>query len=447
MIVQDPGEISSQSPPQSDHQCCYGYGDSLDGIFCQRCTCKSCKSCEKGAHYGYNCSPKVPIITNLEPCHDQNVDEFPQTLPSFRLTCYSGDENSSAYDSTPNLVNDSPNVFNPPTQPWMYSYEFCGNEAQYSHYFPPQKIPICYDDDDEESFTPLRDIIIFELPSCIAITPVLSNNKTKDTLIMRDKHLDSIPKKESDKFIKSNVENPVPSPSEFEDEHECDVPVCDDFKNFSNLLFNTDDDFSSSDDESFSDEDVPNEIYSNPLFNEEIISIKIDTRHFNSESDLIESLLNQDSSIISSSKIDSLLDEFTSELILLKSIPPRIDQSDCDPEEEIRLIEKFLYDNSSPRPPKEISSENSNVVIKSFYPSPILVEDSDSLMEDIDLSLTPDNSMPPGIENGDYDSKGICLSLKNCLAMIPLHFQKMSHFISIFHHPLALLRNHWMMMN
>nr|GEZ05922.1 hypothetical protein [Tanacetum cinerariifolium] len=83
------------------------------------------------------------------------------------------------------------------------------------------------------------------------------------------------------------------------------------------------------------------EIYSNPLFDEEIISIKVDLHHFNPESDLIESLLNQDSSIISSSKIDSLLDEFARELIHLKSIPPGINEVDCDPKEEIRLIKKL----------------------------------------------------------------------------------------------------------
>nr|GEU96564.1 hypothetical protein [Tanacetum cinerariifolium] len=71
---QVPGENSSQSPPQIDHHCCYGCGNSLDGIFCQRCTCKSCG---KDAHYGSNCSTKVPIISNPEPCHDQNVKEFP----------------------------------------------------------------------------------------------------------------------------------------------------------------------------------------------------------------------------------------------------------------------------------------------------------------------------------------------------------------------------------
>nr|GEV24185.1 hypothetical protein [Tanacetum cinerariifolium] len=74
--------------------------------------------------------------------------------------------------------------------------------------------------------------------------------------------------------------------------------------------------------------------------------------------------------------IDSLLDEFVGELILLKSIPPRIYEADCDPEEEIHLIEKLLNDNSSPRPPEEFISKNSDAAIESFSPSPILNLDS-----------------------------------------------------------------------
>nr|GFB48648.1 hypothetical protein [Tanacetum cinerariifolium] len=101
------------------------------------------------------------------------------------------------------------------------------------------------DEDDEESSTLLRDIIISKLPSCIAITPVLSTKETKDSLIMGDEQLDTIPKKEPDEFIKSSVDNLVPNPSESDDKRECDVPVCDDFTTFSNLLFDADDDFSS----------------------------------------------------------------------------------------------------------------------------------------------------------------------------------------------------------
>nr|GEX16112.1 hypothetical protein [Tanacetum cinerariifolium] len=137
--------------------------------------------------------------------------------------------------------------------------------------------------------------------------------------------------------------------------------------------------------------------------------------------------------------IDSLLDEFVGELILLKTIPLGIDETDYDSEEEIHLIEKLLYDNSSPRPPEEFISKNSDAAVESFSPSPIPVEDSDSFMEEYDLSFTTDGSMPPGIEEDDYDFE------RNCLAMIPFQFLKMSHFILIFYHSLVLLRNHQMM--
>ncbi|GJS41573.1 hypothetical protein Tco_0566616 [Tanacetum coccineum] len=248
-----------------------------------------------------------------------------------------------------------------------------------------------------------------------------------DSLSIGDEHLSTIPEMESDELIKSSVENLVPTPSESEDlskdlsdiESECNMPVYDDFTTVSNPLFDADNDFSSSDDKSFSDEDVPKEnfkIFSNPLSDEEIISTKIDPHHFNAESDLIESLLNRDTLIISSPKFDSLLEEFSGELAHIDLIPPGINEADFDPEEEIRLVEKLLYDNSSPRPSEEFNSENSDVVIESFSPSPNPVEDSDSLIEEIDLFLTPDDSMPPGIENDDYDSEGDILFLEELLS-------------------------------
>nr|GEU57004.1 hypothetical protein [Tanacetum cinerariifolium] len=162
---------------------------------------------------------------------------------------------------------------------------------------------------------------------------------------MRDAHLDTNPSTKSEEFIKSSVENLIPNPSESE-----------------NLS-----------------DDIAKEIYLNPLFDEEIISIKIDPQHFNAESDLIESLLNYNSSIISSSsKIDSLLEEFPVELILLKSIPLEIDEIDCDPEEEIRLIEKLLYDNSSPQLLSLPENESFHFDIPSFSRPPAKPPDDDS---------------------------------------------------------------------
>nr|GEX90422.1 integrase, catalytic region, zinc finger, CCHC-type, peptidase aspartic, catalytic [Tanacetum cinerariifolium] len=151
---------------------------------------------------------------------------------------------------------------------------------------------VCYNDDDDEDYT-------------IAITLKELDN----SLSMREEHLDTILEIESDEFIKSSVENLVLNPSESED---------------------------------LSD-NISKEIYSNPIFDEEIISMKIDPHHFNAEYNLIESLLNHDSLIISSSsKIDSLFVEFADELTLLKSIPLGINETDCDPEEETRLIKRLL---------------------------------------------------------------------------------------------------------
>nr|GEX98971.1 hypothetical protein [Tanacetum cinerariifolium] len=227
--------------------------------------------------------------------------------------------------------------------------ELCGTFQawlQQRKYQVCQKIPLCYnDDDDEESSIPLRDIIISELSLCIAITPVVY---TKDSLIMGDEHLDTIPEKESDEFIKSSVENLVPNPSESEDECECDVPNCDDsqttnFSTFSNPLF---DDSTSSDDES-SHEEVIHEMsfktYLNPLFDldEEIISSEFNPIHnehlnstpkndrFDTKSYLLESLLNRDTLMASSPKFDSLLKEFSGELAHTDLIPPGINEANC----------------------------------------------------------------------------------------------------------------------
>nr|GEV09341.1 hypothetical protein [Tanacetum cinerariifolium] len=102
---------------------------------------------------------------------------------------------------------------------------------------------------------------------------------------------------------------------------------------------------------------------------------------------------------------------------------PRIDDTDCHPENEIRLIERLLYDNSYPRPSEEFVSDNSDVDIESFSPSPIPDEDSDFYMEEIDLSFNPDDSMPPGIEDDDDDSEGDTLSLERLLHDDPIPLQ------------------------
>nr|GEX36609.1 hypothetical protein [Tanacetum cinerariifolium] len=201
---------------------------------------------------------------------------------------------------------------------------------------------------------------------------------------MGDEHLDTILATKSDEFIKSYVENLVPNPSESEGENGCDVPAG--FTTFSNVLFDDNYDSDYSDDQSPSVEDVREKIYSNPLFDEEIIPMQIDPHSFNAESDPIESMPNHDSSVIIYTKIDSLFDEFAGELTLLKSFSPGIDETDCHPEKGIHLTKRLLYDNSSPRPSKEIVSDISNADIESFSPSPIPNKDSQAQRPKISAS-------------------------------------------------------------
>nr|GEU75954.1 hypothetical protein [Tanacetum cinerariifolium] len=290
-----------------------------------------CQLCERNSHYGYECSQRVPLVYEPEPCYKQSFgdNDYPHDLPGVtplidHCCCYKCGDSLDGFFCH------------------QCTYEFCGNGAHDGYNCPshvpfiqtlpsfPQQYPCCEDyRGPHESFQSI--VITFDLPTV----------KPDDSLRMGDEHLDTISEMELDEFIKSSVENLVPNPSESED--------------LSDMTMS----------------------------------------HF---------------------LIDSLLDEFADELILLKSIPPRIDETDCDPEEEIRLIEKFLYDNSSPRPQEEFISENSDAAIESFSPSPIPVEDSYSLMEEIDLSFTPDDSMPPGIENDEYDSERDMLILEELLS-------------------------------
>nr|GFB53544.1 hypothetical protein [Tanacetum cinerariifolium] len=330
-------------------------------IFCRQCTCELCGN---GAHYGYNCPPKVPIIPNPEPFNNQTIKELPPAVQSFY----------PKFD----LVHDSPNVFNPPPQLPFISCEFCGNDAHFQQQdlccenygvtheayqcqpkiedyyheqnschdsnsfsfdqFQPQQytvnhpifnvqndlfdsqnklmeqltsmcdmvgqfiqkkeeekqieeeqIPACYDDDDDDY--------------AFAIIP----NEPVNSLSIGDEHLNTIPATKSDEFIKSSVENLFPIPSESEGENECDMLVCEAFITFSNILFDAENDFYSSDDQSLSDEDLPKEIYSNP---------------------------------------DSLMEEYDLSFTLDYPMPPGIEDGDYDSERDILILEDLLSNDS-----------------------------------------------------------------------------------------------------
>nr|GFA40393.1 hypothetical protein [Tanacetum cinerariifolium]GFA42784.1 hypothetical protein [Tanacetum cinerariifolium] len=204
---------------------------------------------------------EVPVVLDPEPCHNQSIDELPQTLPSFDPTCYSEDGNSFTHDSTSNLDHDSPNVFDPPFKPPLYLCEFCSNDACYGHYCTPQVSFIylepCYNQDFN---FPLKFQIFQQYPC----QPSLSTEEPDNSLSIRDEHLDTISVTKSDEFIKYSVESLVQIPSEFEGipDNMCDVPFHDNsspldisknqFKDFSD----SNDDSTSYDDDSFSIDNI-----------------------------------------------------------------------------------------------------------------------------------------------------------------------------------------------
>nr|GEW02862.1 reverse transcriptase domain-containing protein [Tanacetum cinerariifolium] len=203
-----------------------------------------------------------------------------------------------------------------------------------------------------------------QISSIHAVAPIQSTKEPKHLLSMGYEHFSITPETESDYVTASVAENLLPIPSKcevtLEDEIKCDVPIKDDcspvFTTFSNILFKDNEDLDSSNDESLPDED-----------------------------------------------------------------------------EEIRLIENLLYDNSFPRPPKELNAEIVDTIIESIPLLPIPVQDGnsqqeeidivtddvlpssvendddssdDSLLEEADLFLVSDNSIPPGIENVTDDPEG-----------------------------------------
>ncbi|GJU69718.1 hypothetical protein Tco_1255977 [Tanacetum coccineum] len=442
VVKQDPGVNSSQSPPLIDHHCCYECGDSLNDIFCQRCTCTcqqcgcneydeacfyctvgngtpinfstpyssndspsfanhppqpqyvpySCEFCGNDARYGHYCTPQVPFIYP-EPCYNQDFN-FSQDFHDFQqqyLCCenYGGPhetfqcqpmnedyyhEQNSCYDSnsfgfdqfqppqyTVNhpIFNAQNEFLNSQNKLMEQMTSICDMVGQYMQKKEEEKriaeeqaakdrywkIPICYDDDEDYT---------------IAITPVLPTEEPVNSLSMGDEHLDTFPATESDKVIKSSVEELVPIPSESEgiSDGVCDVPLCDNptplkaFKDHSEIVVNSNDDDTSSDDDDF--EDIEYVEASPPDL--EIVSLE------------------------EVNDVDQETEEFDLENILqIQDVIRREKLLNIN-----RLIANIesLNDNSTP-----------NCVLKSISPFPI--PDSNSFFEKSDTSLSySDNSLP-----------------------------------------------------
>ncbi|GJZ59097.1 hypothetical protein Tco_0614913 [Tanacetum coccineum] len=196
--------------------------------------------------------------------------------------------------------------------------------------------------------------------------------------------------------------------------------------NFSNPLFDLNDDFTSSDNESLSDEDVPEDnfkIYSNPLF-------EFDDEYIYSEVNplfdkMLEDIKNKDSYV-------SNLDE----LALLVTPISDFNEDKCfDPGGDVDEIELLLHcDPSTPKmsvvsilegftdePPLEENDDlfdlesNTNDWKKTLYDASIddLIFDLGGDIDEINAFLDIDISTD--IEDGYHDSEGEILYLENFL--------------------------------
>ncbi|GJZ98581.1 hypothetical protein Tco_0671034 [Tanacetum coccineum] len=296
-----------------------------------------------------------------------------------------------------------------------------------------------YDDDDyEESTIPLNENVS-QIPPSNAITPVLPILELEDSLIMGNEELSTIPKKKLDEFIKSNVEDLVPIPCESEDTSEsysdCDLPSCDDFSpindseeksvTFSNPLFDSDDDFTSSDDESLSDKDVLEDnvkIYSNPLFEFDDEYISSDVNPLFDE--VLENIESKDSYV-------SNLDESA---LLVTPLFGTNEDGCFDPGGDVNKIEFRLHrDPSTPK----ISVAS---ILEGFTDEPPLEEKDDlfdleskenkwkKILYDapIDYLMTEDKVFDPGIHEKKISPTYVSLPYED------RHYLSLTYVIRIF---------------
>ncbi|GKB34676.1 hypothetical protein Tco_0879618 [Tanacetum coccineum] len=348
---QDPGKNSSQSPLQINHNCCYKCGDLLDGIFCQQCTCKSCGN---GAHIGYNCPPKVLIISNPEQCN-QTINELPQTLPSVHSTCNYEDENSFTYDSKLNTFNDSPSVLTHPPQLQFETYlcELCGNNAHYCYDCPPQ--------------FPLGMIIKPPNEKCMALL-LAEKRFLKIKQVMREEQ--------------NQPENPIPSGSKGISDDICDNSDAESLLSQDIPITSPKIDFLS---EEFTGEFTP---ISPGMDEDEFDEEEVDCydHDISSDDDSYENIEYVEASSLNL-EYDSLEEENEDQEEKEFDLEDIFQIQDVILREKLlnihRLIANIEYLKNNPTP---------NFVFKSPSSFPISVVDSDSFFEESDTSL--DNSLP-----------------------------------------------------
>nr|GFB34786.1 hypothetical protein [Tanacetum cinerariifolium] len=250
-----------------------------------------------------------------------------------------------------------------------------------------------------------------------AVAPILSTKEPEYLSSMGYENSNTTPETKSNEIIKSGVEELVPILSEnevtLEDKKECDVPICenspicdDHFEIFSDS--NNDDDISS-DNDSFKDI----EYVEASLFDPEIVSVAEENVVYREEEE----------------SDNSLSDNFSPEF-----------KTFCDHMEETRSSNTTTHANNSlPEYDSfcfeiEPNQERLINVVKNDIPDD---STNDPLLEEADLFLASDNSIPPSIENFGDNSEGDIHFLEALLSDDSIPFPNNESSESDFHNPLV----------
>nr|GEW29031.1 hypothetical protein [Tanacetum cinerariifolium] len=270
-----------------------------------------------------------------------------------------------------------------------------------------------------------------QISSIHEIAPILSTKEPEHSLSMRYEHLSITPETESDKVTESNAENLLPIPSEcevtLEDKRECDeliyensstIDVCD---NHSKILFDSNNDDLSSDDESFEDIEYVDASVPDPA----IVSVEEENVVHREEEEVnledisqvqdvvlreklfsITRLISNIESLNDNSTPDRVLNYFESDNFLLDNFWPEF-ETFCDHSKETRSGNTTHANYSLPEYDSfcfEIEPDQERLInlVKNDIPDNSL---NDPLLEEVDLFLS-DNSIPPGIENVADDPEG-----------------------------------------
>nr|GEZ43535.1 hypothetical protein [Tanacetum cinerariifolium]GEZ68471.1 hypothetical protein [Tanacetum cinerariifolium] len=372
-----------------------------------------CKLCGNDSHYGYDCPSQFPFVYEQQPCYNQNFSDNYYPHNSSSLLCY---DNCRGPHESFQCKSMDQNYFKPNP-----CYD-C-NSSSFGQFEPSQYFDV---------HQPFKEISIDELKIMMqSYCERMNQQRAQEALLAAQREQELLTQEQAKKeappqnfdfrqLIGEEVKNIVEQPTKR------GTRIAESLQNF--RVVHKKSSISLKNTSQFSPVHAITPIlpteepeYSRIMGYEHLSTIP------ETESDEVT-----ESSAKNLVPIPSEYEEFSGKLAHINPILPGIKEADFDLEEEIRFVENLLYDNSSPRPPKELNAEIADTIIESLSQSPIPVEDNDSLLDEIDLFLATDELLPPNIESDNYDSEGDIHFLEELLVddSIPL----LKNESSIFDH-------------